>query len=113
VPPLLTGIFVCWQVRELEGELEAEQRRHADAQKTIRRHERRIQEMTQISEDEDKARDAERETMEKLQSKMKQYKRELDDAVSDWAPRCNQEFIRGGGGSPVYILNFFHSLFLP
>jgi len=73
---------VGWQVRELEGELEGEQRRHADAQKTVRRHERRIQELTQLSEDEEKARDAERETMEKLQSKMKQYKRELDDAVS-------------------------------
>lgn len=70
-------------MRELEGELEAEQRRHADAQKTIRRHERRIQELTQLSEDEEKARDAERETIEKLQSKMKQYKRDLDDAVSD------------------------------
>jgi len=69
-------------VRELEGELEAEQRRHADAQKTVRRQERRIQELTQLSEDEEKARDAERETIEKLQSKMKQYKRELDDAVS-------------------------------
>jgi len=69
-------------VRELQGELEAEQRRHADAQKTVRRNERRIQELTQISEDEEKARDAERETIEKLQSKMKQYKRDLDDAVS-------------------------------
>ena len=71
-----------WQVRELEGELEAEQRRHADAQKTVRRHERRIQELTQLSEEEEKARDVERETIEKLQSKMKQYKRDLDDAVS-------------------------------
>ena len=71
-----------WQVRELEGELDAEQRRHAEAQKTIRRHERRIQELTQISEDEEKARDVERDTIEKLQSKLKQYKRELDDAVS-------------------------------
>jgi len=69
-------------VRELEGELEAEQRRHVDAQKTIRRQERRIQELTQLSEDEEKARDAERESMEKLQSKMKQYKRELDEAAS-------------------------------
>ena len=69
-------------MRELEGELEAEQRRHVDAQKTVRRQERRIQELTQLSEDEEKARDAERESMEKLQSKMKQYKRELDEAVS-------------------------------
>lgn len=69
-------------MRELEGELESEQRRHADAQKTVRRYERRIQELTQISEDEEKARDAERETIEKLQSKIKQYKRDLDDAVS-------------------------------
>ena len=92
----INWIKVFWsvgcQVRELEAELEAEQRRHADAQKTIRRHERRIQEMTQLNEDEEKARDAERETMEKLQSKMKQYKRELDDAVSDWAQRHNQYF---------------------
>jgi len=70
-------------VRELEGELESEQRRHADAQKAVRRHERRVQELTQMSDDEQKARDAERETIEKLQSKMKQYKRDLDDAVSN------------------------------
>jgi len=69
-------------VRELEGELESEQRRHVDAQKTIRRLERRIQDMTQLIEEEEKARDVERETIEKLQSKMKQYKRELDEAVS-------------------------------
>jgi len=76
--------FVGWQVRELGGELESEQRRHADAQKTVRRHERRIQELTQISEDEEKARDAEREIIDKLQSKLKQYKLDLDDAVSYW-----------------------------
>jgi len=71
------------QVRELEGELESEQRRHADAQKTIRRHERRVHELTQLADDEEKARDAERETIDKLQAKLKQYKRELDDAVSN------------------------------
>jgi len=68
-------------VRDLEGELESEQRRHTEAQKAVRRHERRVMELTQLSEDEERARDAERETIEKLQSKMKQYKRDLDDAV--------------------------------
>ena len=79
-------------MRELEGELESEQRRHAEAQKTIRRQERRVQELTQLSEDEEKARDAERDTIDKLQSKLKQYKRELDDAVSNCCICPNRDF---------------------
>jgi len=79
------SVNVGLQVRQLEGELDAEQRHHVEAQKAVRRLERRVQELTQISEDEEKARDIERETMEKLQSKLKQYKRDLDDAVSAFA----------------------------
>ena len=82
VRTLLGFRYVVRQVRELEGELESEQRRNGETQKTIRRQERRIHELTELSEDDEKARYAERETIEKLQSKLKQYKRELDDAVS-------------------------------
>ena len=35
-----------WQVRELEGELEAEQKRGAEAVKGLRKYERRVKELT-------------------------------------------------------------------
>ena len=35
-----------WQVRELEGELEGEQRRGAEAVKGLRKYERRVKELT-------------------------------------------------------------------
>lgn len=36
----------CLQVRELEGELDTEQKKTAEAQKGIRKYERRIKELT-------------------------------------------------------------------
>lgn len=48
-PPLcgaLTSLLAVLKVRELEGEVEAEQRRGAEAVKGVRKYERRVKELT-------------------------------------------------------------------
>ncbi len=42
----ITSIIICFQIRELEGEVEAEQRRGAEAVKGLRKYERRVKELT-------------------------------------------------------------------
>jgi myosin protein heavy chain len=40
-------MYLSWlQVRELEGEVESEQKRNAEAVKGLRKHERRVKELT-------------------------------------------------------------------
>ena len=70
------------QVHELETELAGEQRRHGETQKSLRRHERRLAELTEQMDMDFKAKEREQDLVEKLQHKMKQYKRQLDEAVS-------------------------------
>ncbi|WKY08821.1 hypothetical protein Q1695_001755 [Nippostrongylus brasiliensis] len=66
--------------RELESELEAEGRRHAEAAKNLRNKDRRCREL-QFQVDEDK-KSSERlyDLVEKLQQKIKTYKRQVEDA---------------------------------
>lgn len=68
------------KVRELETELEHEQRRHADAAKNYRKSERRLKE-TQFQLDEDR-KNIERmqDLIDKLQQKIKTYKRQIEEA---------------------------------
>lgn len=42
----LTVLFDLIQVRELEGELDLEQKKNAESQKGIRKYERRVKELT-------------------------------------------------------------------
>ncbi|KFW78601.1 Myosin-7B, partial [Manacus vitellinus] len=56
------------RVRELEGELDTEQKKMAEAQKGIRKYERRIKEMSY------------QDLIDKLQSKVKSYKRQFEEA---------------------------------
>jgi len=70
------------QVRELETELEAEQHRHLDTQKSQRKQDRRLQELILQLDEGQKSQDRLKDTMDKLQQKNKQYKRQVEEAVS-------------------------------
>merc|ERR1719474_518441 len=61
------------RIRELESEMDAEGRRAADAQKNLRRSERRIKELT-FAGDED------RKNHERMQGLIKTYKKQLEEA---------------------------------
>jgi len=86
------------QVRELETELEAEQHRHVDTQKTQRKQDRRLQEVILQLDEGQKSQDRLKDMMDKLQQKNKQYKRQVEEAVS----LCNIH----GSFSSVVIASF-------
>ncbi|PAA70003.1 hypothetical protein BOX15_Mlig001576g2 [Macrostomum lignano] len=68
------------RVQELEAELDAEQRRHQETQKNARKADRRLKELSFASEEERKAQTKLQELVEKLQSKVKTYKRQVEEA---------------------------------
>ncbi|XP_071384481.1 myosin-7 [Centroberyx affinis] len=69
------------RVRELEAAVEAEQRKSSDSVKGVRKYERRIKELTyQTEEDRNLARL--QDLVDKLQLKVKAYKRSAEEAVS-------------------------------
>lgn len=100
----------CSQVRELEAELDAEQKKHAEALKGVRKHERRVKELAYqvgdqvqlrssglradlvrakpespipVQAEEDRKNLARmQDLVEKLQNKVKSYKRQFEEAVS-------------------------------
>lgn len=69
------------QVRELEGEMGSEQKLAADAVKGIHKYERRIKELTYQSEEEKKMVVRLQNLVDKLQLKVKAYKRQIQEAV--------------------------------
>uniref|UniRef100_A0A3B4VQR6 Myosin-1B-like n=1 Tax=Seriola dumerili TaxID=41447 RepID=A0A3B4VQR6_SERDU len=68
------------RVRELENELEAEQRHGSDAVKGVRKFERRIKELTYQSDEDKKNTVRLQELVDKLQLKVKAYKRQAEEA---------------------------------
>uniref|UniRef100_W5N278 Myosin, heavy chain b n=1 Tax=Lepisosteus oculatus TaxID=7918 RepID=W5N278_LEPOC len=68
------------RVRELENELEAEQRRGAEAIKGVRKYERRVKELTYQSEEDRKNVNRLQDLVDKLQLKVKAYKRQAEEA---------------------------------
>ncbi|KAL2100488.1 hypothetical protein ACEWY4_004882 [Coilia grayii] len=68
------------RVRELENELEAEQRRGADAVKGVRKYERRVKELTYQTEEDKKNSARLQDLVDKLQLKVKAYKRQAEEA---------------------------------
>ncbi|XP_029978497.1 myosin heavy chain, fast skeletal muscle-like [Sphaeramia orbicularis] len=68
------------RVRELEGELENEQKRAADAVKGIRKYERRVKELTYQTEEDKKTVLRLQDLVDKLQLKVKAYKRQHEEA---------------------------------
>ncbi|XP_028263055.1 myosin heavy chain, fast skeletal muscle-like [Parambassis ranga] len=68
------------RVRELEGEVEAEQRRGAEAVKGVRKYERRVKELTYQTEEDKKNIARLQDLVDKLQLKVKSYKRQSEEA---------------------------------
>jgi myosin heavy chain 6/7 len=68
------------RVRELEVELEAEQRRFQETDKTMRKQDRRLKEIALQSDEDHKAQDQFKDTIDKLQQKIKTYKRQVEEA---------------------------------
>merc|ERR1719323_2984192 len=68
------------RIRKLESEVVAEARRMADAQKNLRKSERRIKEMTYASDEDRKNHERMQALIEQLQSKIKSYKKQIEEA---------------------------------
>ena len=71
-----------FQVRELEMELDSEQRRHAETQKNLRKADRRLKELAFQVEEDRKNMERLQDLVDKLQAKIKTYKRQIEEAVS-------------------------------
>ncbi|XP_061689063.1 myosin heavy chain, fast skeletal muscle-like [Syngnathoides biaculeatus] len=68
------------RVRELESEVEAEQKRGAEAVKGVRKYERRVKELTYQTEEDKKNIARLQDLVDKLQLKVKAYKRQCEDS---------------------------------
>uniref|UniRef100_A0A4W5R2L6 Myosin, heavy chain b n=1 Tax=Hucho hucho TaxID=62062 RepID=A0A4W5R2L6_9TELE len=68
------------RVRELEGEVDAEQKRGAEAIKGVRKYERRVKELIYQTEEDNKNVSRLQDLVDRLQLKMKAYKRAAEDA---------------------------------
>merc|ERR1711974_571112 len=68
------------RMREIENELDSEQRRTADAVKANRKMERRIKEVTYQSEEDKKNLSRVQDLVDKLQVKVKTYKRQAEES---------------------------------
>ncbi|CAB1342079.1 unnamed protein product [Coregonus sp. 'balchen'] len=68
------------RVRDLENELEAEQKRGVDAIKGVRKYERRVKELTYQTEEDKKNVTRLQDLVDKLQIKVKAYKRQSEEA---------------------------------
>ena len=68
------------RIRELQSELEAENRRFSDAQKNLRRSERKIKEITYASDEDRKNHERMQSLIDQLQLKIKTYKKQIEEA---------------------------------
>merc|ERR1712051_476422 len=68
------------RIRELESELDAENRRLGDAQKNLRKSERRVKELTYTQDEDRKNNERMQALIDQLQSKIKSYKKQIEEA---------------------------------
>merc|ERR1712024_384952 len=68
------------RIRELESEVDAEARRCGDAHKNLRKSERRIKEMTYAQDEDRKHHERMQGLVDQLQSKIKTYKKQIEEA---------------------------------
>merc|ERR1719373_1470384 len=68
------------RIRELESELDAENRRLADASKNLRKSERRIKELAFAGDEDRKNHERMQSLIDQLQGKIKSYKKQLEEA---------------------------------
>jgi len=69
------------RLRDLEMELDAEQRRHGETTKNLRKQDRRLKELAFQGDEDRKLHDRLRDANEKLQQKIKAYKRQVEETV--------------------------------
>merc|ERR1712115_192023 len=69
------------RVRELESEMDAENRRCTDAQKNLRRSERHIKELTYQQDEDRKNHERMQALIDQLQGKIKSYKKQIEEAA--------------------------------
>ena len=68
------------RIRELESELDAENRRFADAQKNLRRSERTVKELTYTQDEDRKNHERMQSLIDQLQGKIRSYKKQIEEA---------------------------------
>lgn len=68
------------RIRELESEMEAENRRFADATKNLRRSERRIKELSFAADEDRKNHERMQALVDQLQIKIRTYKKQIEEA---------------------------------
>ena len=68
------------RIRELESEMDAENRRFGDAQKNFRKSERRIKELTYAGDEDRKNQERMQGLIDQLQGKIKSYKKQIEEA---------------------------------
>ena len=88
------------RLRDLEMELDAEQRRHGETTKLLRKQDRRQKELAFQADEDRKLQDRLKDANEKLQQKIKAYKRQVEETVikrrfiPDWRNDENWLFYR-------------------
>ncbi|KAK0134634.1 Myosin heavy chain, fast skeletal muscle [Merluccius polli] len=81
------------RVRDLESEVDAEQRRGAEAVKGVRKYERRVKELTYQTEEDKKNGARLQDLVDKLQMKVKAYKRQSEEAeeqANSYLSKCRK-----------------------
>merc|ERR1712038_1996335 len=68
------------RIRELESELDAENRRNADSLKNLRKSERKIKELTYSQDEDRKNHERMQGLIDQLQGKIKSYKKQIEEA---------------------------------
>merc|ERR1712002_331741 len=68
------------RIRELESELDAENRRNGDAQKNLRKSERTVKELTYTQDEDRKNHERMQALIDQLQGKIKSYKKQIEEA---------------------------------
>merc|ERR1711913_230422 len=68
------------RIRELESELDAENRRHADVTKNLRKSERSIKGLTFAADEDRKNHERMQALIDQLQIKVKSYKKQIEEA---------------------------------
>merc|ERR1712184_158549 len=68
------------KIKDLEGQLDEEQRRLVEAEKSQRRTERRVKELTFSQDEDQKNHERMPELVDKLQNKVKSYKKQIEEA---------------------------------
>ena len=69
------------RLRDLEMELDGEQRRHSETMKLVRKQERRLKEVAFQTDEDRKQQERLRDANDKLQQKIKAYKRQVEETV--------------------------------